>query len=226
MRGLMRAASGWNSLREKSRDRLLTPTSLSLVVHGHAFRWGELEFIGADRTILLAFQGIATALPVLFNGAELVNGSVLRHIDGELFQVAIGRFRRQREIVTFLCHMILFPVTGLIAGDKHKRRVAGGIFQQTGANLLNERVVEPQGFTIRDEDAFIRCGHVPVEQVRALHPHFTFAVLHRCSATVCDFLIERSVEAFYFVQTLLQIARSISPRAGSSKSRQQTAGND
>ncbi len=51
----------------------------------------------------------------------------------------------------------------LVAGNQHKRRITGGIFQPGCRSLLNERVIEPQCFTVRNQNAFIRLCHMPVE---------------------------------------------------------------
>ena len=85
-------------------------TSLTLVVHRHAFWRCEREFIRADSAILLAFQLVIAALAILLDSTEAVDGPAGRHLDGELFQVAVAVLRCQFKIVTLLFDILLLPV--------------------------------------------------------------------------------------------------------------------
>ena len=130
-----------------------------------------------------------------------MDGAVPTDVDRELLQVTAAAFRRQHKIIAVLFDIVLLPVTGLVAGNQHKRRVAGSIFQPGRRSLLNERVVEPQRFAIRDKNAFIWLGHMPVKQVRTFYPQVALSVLDGVTAAVGDFLREAGMEAAHFIKT-------------------------
>ena len=172
-----------------------------MIVHRHPFRRRKGELSCVDGAVLLRFQLIAAALIILLDGAELMDSAVPTDVDRELLEVAAAAFWRQHKIIAILLDIILLPVAGLVAGNQHKRRVAGSVFQPGRRGLLDERVIEPQRFTIRNEDALIRLGHMPVKQVRAFHPQVSLPVLHGVTAAVGDFLREAGMEAAHFIKT-------------------------
>ena len=106
--------------------------------------------------VLLRLELVAAALIVLLNRAELIDGPVGADVDGELLQVAVAAFRRQDKLITVLLNIVLLPVAGLVAGNQHKGRIAGGIFQPGWPWPAQRTVEEPQCFTVRDQDALIR----------------------------------------------------------------------
>ena len=148
--------------KNRATDCSLSPL-LTLIVHRHPFRRRKGELSCVDGAVLLRFQLIAAALIILLDGAELMDSAVPTDVDRELLEVAAAAFWRQHKIIAILLDIILLPVAGLVAGNQHKRRITGGIFQPGCRSLLNERVIEPQCFTVRNQNAFVRLSHMPVE---------------------------------------------------------------
>ena len=129
-----------------------------------------------------------------------MNRAVTTHVNGELLQITATVFRGQNKIIAVLLNIVVLPVAGLIAGNQHKRRVAGRIFQPGGGSLLNKRVIEPQRFAVGNQHAFIRLGHMPVEQIWSFDPQVALPVLHGVAAAVRHFLRKAGVEAAHFIK--------------------------
>ena len=166
---------------------------------------------------MLGLELVAATLVVLLNRTKLINGSVGAHVDGELFQVAITAFRRQNKLITILFDIVLLPVAGLVTRNQHERRIAGRVFQPSRGSLLDKRVVEPQGLTVRNQDALIRLSHMPVKQIRAFYPQIPLTFLHRIATAVSHFLREAGVETAHFIQSAFKVACRISPDAAGDK---------
>lgn len=89
---------------------------------------GKGEFRCINGAVLLRLQLIAAALIVLLNRAELIDGTVAAHVNGELLQITVAAFWRKDELITVLFDVVLLPVAGLVTGNEHKRRIAGRVF--------------------------------------------------------------------------------------------------
>ena len=170
--------------RQIAHFRLLT-----LIVHRHPFRRRKGELSCVDGAVLLRFQLIAAALIILLDGAELMDSAVPTDVDRELLEVAAAAFGVSTKsspfcLILYCCQSLdwlrAISINGVLLVASFSRR----------RGLLDERVIEPQRFTIRNEDALIRLGHMPVKQVRAFHPQVSLPVLHGVTAAVGDFCVK------------------------------------
>ena len=174
--------------KNRATDCSLSPL-LTLIVHRHPFRRRKGELSCVDGAVLLRFQLIAAALIILLDGAELMDSAVPTDVDRELLEVAAAAFGVSTKsspfcLILYCCQSLdwlrAISINGVLLVASFSRR----------RGLLDERVIEPQRFTIRNEDALIRLGHMPVKQVRAFHPQVSLPVLHGVTAAVGDFCVK------------------------------------
>ena len=116
-------------IRKIERQIAHSGASTTLIIYRDALRRGEGKLRCIHSPILLGFQLITAALIVLLHRAKLMDRAITSHVNGELLQIAIAGFRRQDKVIAILFDIVLLPVAGLVAGNQHKRRITGGIFQ-------------------------------------------------------------------------------------------------